>query len=182
MSLVMVSWAVADFVESAWLVAVTWTIAGEGRSPGVVYMPADVIVPLDALPLATPFTLQITLVSVAFVTVAVNVCEFPSRTDPLVGVTVTPMDGRGGGGGGATDSGPPPQPTSQVPAVRTRTNSNKLSARAEFTGLLIPLTFMLFCVRGRMHGEMQAKGQRKEKSSFSRARQDQTRECLSITN
>jgi len=36
MSLVMVSCAVADFVGSAWLVAVTWTIAGEGRSPGAV--------------------------------------------------------------------------------------------------------------------------------------------------
>jgi hypothetical protein len=36
MSLVIVSCAVADFVGSAWLVAVTWTIAGEGRSPGAV--------------------------------------------------------------------------------------------------------------------------------------------------
>ena len=35
-SLVIVSCAVADFVVSAWLVAVTWTIAGEGRSTGAV--------------------------------------------------------------------------------------------------------------------------------------------------
>lgn len=94
----MVSWAVADFVESAWLVAVTWTIDSEGKSPGAAYTPADVIVPLEALPPTTPFTLQVTPVSVVFVTVAVNVSELPSRTEPLAGVTVTPM-GSGGGGG-----------------------------------------------------------------------------------
>ena len=36
MSLVMMSWAVSDFVESAWLVAVTRTVEGEGRSAGAV--------------------------------------------------------------------------------------------------------------------------------------------------
>lgn len=98
MSLVIVSCAVADFVESAWLVAETWTIVAEVRSPGAVYTPPDVIIPLETLPPETPFTLQITPVSVVFVTVAANVSELPSRTDPLVGVTVTPID-RGGGGG-----------------------------------------------------------------------------------
>ena len=68
MSLVIVSCAVADFVGSAWLVAVTWTIAGEGRSPGAVYTPLAVIVPVDALPPETPLTLQITVESVALVT------------------------------------------------------------------------------------------------------------------
>jgi hypothetical protein len=115
MSLVMESCAVADFVASAWLLAVTWTSDGEGRSPGAVYTPAAVIVPLDVLPPATPFTLQVTLVSVVFVTLAVNVCELPSSIEPLVGVTVTLIDVGGGGGGGATDSGlPPPQPRSDA--------------------------------------------------------------------
>lgn len=36
MSLVIVSDADPDFVESAWLVAVTCTVAGDGRSPGAV--------------------------------------------------------------------------------------------------------------------------------------------------
>jgi hypothetical protein len=36
MSLVMTICAIANFVGSAWLVAVTWTIAGEGRSVGAV--------------------------------------------------------------------------------------------------------------------------------------------------
>ena len=94
-SLVMEIWAVADFVESAWLVAVTWTIVGEGRTPGAVYTPVDVIVPLDAPPPSTSFTLRVTLVSVVFVTVAVKVCELPRRTEPLAGVTVTPMDRSG---------------------------------------------------------------------------------------
>ncbi len=64
------------------------------------------------------FTLQVTLVSVVFVTVAVRVCEFPSRTEPVVGVTVTVTDGGGGadGGGDVTDAGPPPQPNNHSAA------------------------------------------------------------------
>jgi hypothetical protein len=48
---------------------------------------------MDGLPPGMLFTLQVTLVSVVFVTVAPRVCEFPSRTDPVVGVTVTVTDG-----------------------------------------------------------------------------------------
>jgi hypothetical protein len=106
MSLVIVICAEADFVESAWLVAVTWTTTGDGKSAGAVYTPAAVIVPEDALPPGMLFTLQVTLVSVVFVTVAVRVCEFPSRTDPLSGVTDTLMAG-GGGGGDVTVPAPP---------------------------------------------------------------------------
>jgi hypothetical protein len=36
MSLMIVTFAVADFVASAWLVAVICTVAGEGRSAGAV--------------------------------------------------------------------------------------------------------------------------------------------------
>ncbi len=92
MSLVMVSRAAADFVVSAWLVAVTWMVVGEGRSAGAVYNPAEEIVPIAAPPPTAPFTLHVTLVFVALITVAVNVWVFPSKTEPLVGVTVTEMD------------------------------------------------------------------------------------------
>jgi hypothetical protein len=73
MSFVIVKVPVADFAGSAWLVAVTCTVAGDGRSAGAVYIPAVVIVPSVVFPPGTPLTLQLTAVSVVFVTVAVNV-------------------------------------------------------------------------------------------------------------
>jgi hypothetical protein len=100
MSLVIASVPEPDFVVSAWLVAVTCTVAGDGRSIGAVYTPAVVIVPSAVLPPATPLTLQLTAVSAVFVTVAVNVTWLPSTTVPLAGATFTTMDGGGGGGGG----------------------------------------------------------------------------------
>jgi len=60
MSLVIANVPVADFVESAWLVAVTCTVSGDGMSAGAVYTPAGVIVPSVAFPPGTPFTLQLT--------------------------------------------------------------------------------------------------------------------------
>jgi hypothetical protein len=72
-SLVTVTLAEPDFVVSAWLVAVTCTLAVAGKSAGAVYTPAAVIVPTAELPPAIPLTLQLTLVSAVFVTVAVNV-------------------------------------------------------------------------------------------------------------
>ena len=86
-----------DFVESAWLVAVTCAVAEDGMSAGAVYTPADVIVPIAAFPPGTPFTLQLTAVSVVFVTAAINAAWPPSTTDPFAGVTVTAMAGGGGG-------------------------------------------------------------------------------------
>jgi hypothetical protein len=97
-SLVIAIALLPDFVASAWLVAVTCAVAGDGRSIGAVNTPAAVTVPTAAFPPATPLTLQLTAVSVAF-TVAVNVIWLPSRIVPLVGVTLTTMDGGGGGGG-----------------------------------------------------------------------------------
>ena len=107
MSLVIVTVALADFDVSALLVAVTCTAAGVGRSAGAVYAPAEVMVPTPAFPPAKPFTLQMTLVSAEFITVAWNVAGLPSSTDPLVGMMVTMMDG---GGGGPPVPGLPPQP------------------------------------------------------------------------
>jgi hypothetical protein len=105
-----------DFLASAWLVAVICTVAGDGRSGGAVYTPAAVIVPRVELPPATPFTLQLTAVSVVFVTVAVKVAWFPRRTDPVAGFTVTAIKGGGGGGGGVVP--PELQPDIHVPAAR----------------------------------------------------------------
>jgi hypothetical protein len=150
MSLVTVNAAVSDFVASAWLVALTCTVAGEGRSTGAVYRPPLVIIPTVALPPAVPFTLQLTVVSAVFVTVAVNVAVFPSTTDPLGPVTLTTMEG-GGGGGGSTELEPPaPQPTVHTPAARRAT-----------TRILVVLNFLASnCGRGRIPSAKQAKGQR----------------------
>lgn len=150
MSLVIVTAAVADFVASAWLVAVTCTVAGDGKSTGALYTPAGVIVPAAAFPPGIPFTLQLTLVSVAFVTVAVNVAWFPSTTDPLWGVMVTPIEG--GGGGGGEPAPPPPQPNVHAPAMR----------RVMTAILAVPNLFPLLCGRGRIPAAKQAKGQRTE--------------------
>jgi len=89
MSLVIVSLTEPDFVASAWLVAVICTAAGDGRSAGAMYTPSGDMIPSVAFPPATPFTLKLTPVSVVFVTVALNVIEFPSITEALVVVTLT---------------------------------------------------------------------------------------------
>jgi len=147
MSLVIVKLAVPDFVESAWLVAVICTVAGDGRSGGAVYTPVDVIVPRVAFPSATPLTLQFTAVSVVFVTVATNVSWFPSTTDPVVGDTVTPMDGGGGGGGGAL---PAPQPSVHAPSAKNAMNRI----------VLVLNLLSLLGERDRMPTREQASGQR----------------------
>ena len=176
MSLAIVSCAVADFVASAWLVAAIVTVVGEGRSAGAVYTPSAVIVPAEALPAGMPFTLQLTLVFVVFVTVAANVWEFPRRTDTVVGVTVTVIEGVGGGGGGGggstSDPVAPPQPGSP-PAKSGRTRSrNGWAVRAKLASPPIHPTFVAICVRGRMPGGMQAKGQRKAEVGYTEEKVD----------
>ena len=151
MSLVIAKVPVPDFVESAWLVAVTCTVAGDGMSAGAVYPPADVIVPTAAFPPGTPFTLQLTAVSVVFVAAAINVAWPPSKTDPFVGVTVTTMDG-GGGGGGDSDEPAAPQPIVHAPSP-----SSAMTTIVDVLDL-----FPLLLERGRMPSPKQAKGQRKK--------------------
>jgi hypothetical protein len=74
------------------------------------------------------FTLQVTLVSVVFVTVAVKVCEFPSKIDPVVGVTVTVTDG-GGGGADVTEPVPPAaQPCIHIHVARAARGSTRARA------------------------------------------------------
>jgi hypothetical protein len=153
MSLVIVTAAAPDFVGSAWLVAVTCTVAGEGRSPGAVYTPVGVIVPTTALPPAMPFTFQETLVSTLFVTVALKLSWLPSTTDPLFGVTVTTREG--GGGGGGEPAPPPPQPNIHVPAVR-RVVTTMLAARNLFT---------LLCGKGRIPAARAGEGPANRKGS-----------------
>jgi hypothetical protein len=97
-----------------------------------------------------PLTLQLTLVSAVFVTVAVNATWFPSTTEPLTGATVTTMEG--GGGGGEVPAPPPPQPRVHVPAARRAMKLNRAFARL----------CRLFSGRGRIPSAKQAKGQRKK--------------------
>jgi hypothetical protein len=155
MSLVTVTAAVSDFVASAWLVAETCTVAGDGKSAGAVYTPSGAMVPTAALPPGVPFTLQLTTVSVVFVTLAVNVVVFPSSTDPLFGATVTTMAGGGGGGGSTPELAPPaPQPCVHATVVSSATN----------TVLVNPNFSAPSCARGRIPSAKQAKGQRKMES------------------
>jgi hypothetical protein len=123
MSLVIATVAASDFVGSATLVAATCTLAGDGKSAGAVYRPAAEIVPVAALPPATPFTLHVTAVFVVFVTVALNASVFPNNTDPLLGATVTTICGGGGG---------PSEPPVLVehPHTTPTTHANRPKARA----------------------------------------------------
>jgi hypothetical protein len=150
MSLVIPSVPAPDFVESAWLVAMICTVAGDGKSAGAVYTPADVIVPNAAFPPGTPLTLQMTAVSVVFVTVAMKVAWAPSTRDPFAGVTVTSIAGGGAGGG---DAPPAPHPNVHAP-----------SANSEMSTAVVVLdVFPLLGERDRMPSQKQAKGQRREK-------------------
>ena len=151
MSLVIAKLPVPDFVESAWLVAATCTVPGEGMSAGAVYTPAEVIVPIVAFPPGTLLTLQVTAVSVVFTTVATNVTWFPSTTDPFAGVTVTTMDEGVGGGGGAPAA---PQPSVHAHSLRSATT----------TTIVVVDLFPLLRERDRMPSAKQAKGQRKKEN------------------
>ena len=65
------TFALADLVVSAALIAVMVTVAGEGILLGARYNP-PLIVPTMELPPETPFTVQVTAVFEEFVTVAVK--------------------------------------------------------------------------------------------------------------
>ncbi|OLE14973.1 MAG: hypothetical protein AUG83_08940 [Acidobacteria bacterium 13_1_20CM_4_57_11] len=153
MSLVITSVPVPDFVESAWLVAVTCNVAGDGMSTGAVYTPAEVIVPSVAFPPGTPLMLQLTAVSDVFVTVAVNVTWFPNKTDAFVGFTVTAIGGGGEGDGGEGETLPAVQPSVHAASAR----------RAINTSVLVLDLFSLLGERDRMPSQKQPKGQRREK-------------------
>jgi hypothetical protein len=75
--------------ESAELTARTVTVFEPGTAVGAVYMPDELIVPVPALPPATPFTCQVTEAFDEPVTVALKDCVAPARTFALGGATVT---------------------------------------------------------------------------------------------
>jgi hypothetical protein len=152
MSLVITNVTAPDFVESAWLVAVICTVAGDGKSAGAVYRPPEVIVPSVVFPPGTPLTFQLTAVSVVFVTVAAKVAWAPSTTDPFAGVTLTSIAGGGGGGGGG-DAPPAPHPNVHAPSANS----------AMSTAVVVLDVLQLLSERDRMPSQKQAKGQRKEK-------------------
>jgi len=152
MSLVIANVPVPDLVASAWLVAVTCTVAGDGKSAGAVYTPTGVIVPSVALPPGTPPTLQLTAMSVVFVTVAAKVVWPPSTTDAFIGFTVTAIAGDGGGGGG-DDAIPALQPNVHAPSANS----------AMSTAAVVLHVFPLVGERDCMPSQKQAKGQRKER-------------------
>ena len=117
MSLTITICAEPDFVASAILVAAIVTVALLGKSAGPAYKPVTEMVPTAPFPPATPLTLHVTAVLLAFVTSAENSCVFPSNTELDCGVTFTMMEGGGGGGGGPVTAPPPPQPSKLTPAA-----------------------------------------------------------------
>jgi hypothetical protein len=74
---------------SAELTARTVTVFELGTVVGAVYAPDELIVPVAALPPATPFTCQVTEVFDDPVTVTVKDCAAPARTFAVAGETVT---------------------------------------------------------------------------------------------
>jgi hypothetical protein len=96
-------------VGAATLVAETVTLEGEGSIRGAAYIPAAEIVPIVGLPPTTPFTLQLTLVSVVPATLAVNNWAWPSKTETFGGEMVTLT--LGGGGGEVEPVAPQPERT-----------------------------------------------------------------------
>lgn len=92
---VIVTTAEADFEVSATLVAVTFTVGGDGGALGAVYVaetgPVLGTSPSVALPPAIPFTLQLTAVEglPEPVTLAVKTCELPVERLALFGETLT---------------------------------------------------------------------------------------------
>jgi hypothetical protein len=127
---------------SAWLVARTVTLAGEGRICGAAYWPVAEIVPTAAFPPAIPFTLQVTDVLDVPVTVAVNICVCPRNKDAFPGRTLTVIVTGGGGGGGEV---PPvlPHPSPQNALAHTARKRNPqrtirlLRRSPDFSPLLI---------------------------------------------
>ena len=86
-----------DAAASAELTALTVTVLELGTVAGAVYTPVELIVPVAALPPATPFTCHVTAVFDDPATVAPKDFVAPARTFALAGETVTvTLDPEGG--------------------------------------------------------------------------------------
>jgi hypothetical protein len=80
-----------DALAPAELTAATVMMLEAGTVFGAVYAPDEPIVPVAALPPATPFTFQVTEVFDDPVTVTLKDCVAPARTFALAGETATVM-------------------------------------------------------------------------------------------
>jgi hypothetical protein len=118
------------------------------------------IVPVAPLPPATPFTLHTTVVSLAFVTVAVNIWGLPKITVALAGVTFTTIDPEGGvdGGVGVEVPNAEPRPAQPWSQVITRMRSGNAASRARSAFVFGNLSGS--CGKGRIPRAMQANNQR----------------------
>jgi hypothetical protein len=96
--------AEADFVLSAWLVAVTVTELELGTRSGAVYRPVEEMVPTVVLPPTVLLTDHVTLVLLVLLTVAVNCFVASTTTEAVSGEIETPTTGAG-----VTAEPPPPQ-------------------------------------------------------------------------
>src|ERR1035438_7448719 len=100
-------------------------------------MPPALIVPKAAFPPGIPFTLQVTVLSVALLTMALNVCVSPNRTLAVDGATVTVILGGGCGLPGPTT----PQPRND--ATRNNAGHQRNAIRA---GWQRPRSFVLLSI------------------------------------
>jgi hypothetical protein len=135
------------------------TEAGEGKSTGAVYSPAEEIVPRVEFPPSTLLTAHWTVLSAVFVTVAKNACEFPRSTKLVIGVTVTTIAGAGDGGGGVAEP-PLPQPCRHTVAPNA-SSGNEFEALMRGVNFGFGSAFEFLRERNRMTSGMQAKGQRR---------------------
>lgn len=110
-----------------------------------------------------PFTLHTTVASLAFVTVAAKVCEFPKITVALAGSIVTAIDAGGLGEGvgfGIGVTSPAPRLAQPCSPLATRTNNISASSHARFESFFEKF-LRSSCGKGRMPVAMQANDQRK---------------------
>jgi hypothetical protein len=93
---------------------------GFGRPAGAVYIPEVLIVPVAALPPATPFTSQFTVLFAFPVIVAVKACVEPARTFAVAGaIIMETFAGRGAGACAPVDA------VLTHPAVHDAINKNR---------------------------------------------------------
>src|SRR6266699_624422 len=85
----------AETFESAAVTALTVTVFGLGKPTRGVKRPAELIIPVAALPPLTPFTNHATDVFAESLTVALNCCEPSIRTLAELGEIDTVMPGGG---------------------------------------------------------------------------------------